>query len=139
MKVKVLNVFAMVVLSAVFTGASAQALPATDIGANLTATIPGVNSLKGDTAKLVIELDEDAKRYAKESLRMTGRSKAADDKYAKASVKLKKLAEVALKLKIEARSIKSSSALSKVRQKKGNMHKIASTVYLDLLEKTPAE
>lgn len=138
MSVKVLNVIAMAVLSAVLNGTVAQAAPASLEGDSITSNVPGVNSLKSDVAKLVVDIDEAAKRYAKESDRMAGRSEVAGDKYEKAAAKFKKLADAAVKLKSEARAIKSSSALSKVRKKKGSMHQLASSIYLDLLNKTPA-
>jgi hypothetical protein len=134
---KVLNVVAVAVVATLLGGSAAQAAPAPFEGDSLTSATQGVNSLKSDVAKLVVEIDGMAKRYAKESVRMAGRSKAADDKYAKAAVKFTKLSEAAVKLKSEARVIKSGSALSKVRKKKGVIHKLASTAYLEILEKTP--
>lgn len=136
MFVKVVSVIAVAVMSAVVSGSVVHAAPAPLEGDSITSAVPGVNSLKSDAAKLVIDLDGMAKRYAKEADRMAGRSEVAGDKYVVAAGKFRKLSEAAMKLKSEARTIKSSSALSKVRKKKGAMHQLASSVYLDVLDKT---
>jgi hypothetical protein len=135
MLVRVSNVIAFVALTALMGGSVAQAAPVQLEGEYITSSAQGANSLKSDAAKLVVQLDAQAKRYTKDIERMNGRSKSAGDKYALAAAKLKKLADVALKLKSEARSIKTAAALSKVRQKKSRLHQLASSIYLDLLNK----
>lgn len=139
MATKFLNTVAVAVMTAVVTGSAAQAAPAPLEGDRHTPSAPMMNSLRGDVAKIVIDIDKAAKRYAKESERMAGRVETAGDKYEAASVMLKKLADAAVKLKAEAKTVKTASALTKVRQKKATMHRLATTIYRSLLEKQSTE
>ena len=135
---KILKVISIAVIATMMSAGAAQAAPVLFEGYTLKSEIAGVNSLKSDVAKIVVDIDSMAKRYAKESIRMAGRSKVTDDKFSKAAIKFTKLSEAAVKLKTEARTIKTGSSLSKVRKKKGVINKLASTIYLEVLEKVPA-
>jgi len=132
MATKFVNIIAVAVIATVFTGSAAQAAPAPLEQDQQTASFPMKNSLRGDIAETVANIDTAAKRYAKESERMADRVKAAGDKYEAASIKFKKLADTAVKLKAEAKTAKTASALTKVRQKKTRMHMLATAIYRSL-------